>query len=267
MLRILSPRITSAFIVLGSSCLAGTMAAQLTPYRGFDRVTAPSVAGATNALGAESAWLSAAGTLGSIHTADFESLISGNTGAVFTIAPGVTMRAIGGLRADTLTVESSPSSFGPVDGFNTTAGGANHMRYYSGPGNFLQPAIQFDFAQPIAAFSLFMTGEGHSGLVGDHFSTRIMLNGSIFPAMYFGDQGNPYWPSSAQPNVKYGGFIDPTAFVTRVVLEPRFLSSDIPGRGSYSIDDVRWVTSPVPSPSAFGVFVLSGFLMARRSRH
>lgn len=263
-------RSPSAPLVLSSAALGvltlttSGAAAQLVPYRGFDRVSTPSTAGATNALGAEGAWLAGAGALGSIHTVDFESMTPGTTGTIFTIAPGVTMRVASSYHTDFFSLEGGPTRYGAVDGFNTTVGGANHMRYDSGAGSTLQPAIQLDFAQPIAAFSLFLTGEGHSGLVGDAYSTRLYLNGSTQPAMFFGDSGFPYWPSRAQPNVKFGGFIDPTASITRVVIEPRFLSTLPYGRGSYSLDDIRWVPSPAPSAAALLAF--GGVLITRRAR-
>jgi len=246
---------------------AGSLSAhaQLVPYRGLDRVAAPSVATASAALAAESDWLRDAALLGPIHTVDMESLTPGASGTSHLVAPGVTIRVRNGTRPDKLVVENAPSSYGPTKGFNSTSGGTNHLRYANGDIGW-PPQITFTFSKPICAFSLFITGEGHSGLIGDYGSTRFLLDGSIHPAMFLGDGGYPYWPTHDQHNVRFGGLIDPTDSITSVTIALRFLSSDTAWHSSFSIDDVRWVEAPVPAPGALSVLGLPLLAIRRRPR-
>lgn len=122
------------------------------------------------------------------------------------------------------------------------------------------------FTQPIDSFSLFITGEGHGpSFNSEYFFTKIFLNGNSNPAMSFGDGGFPYWPSTAQPNVRFGGFTGAPSNITMVTLEFRFHSSEFPWQGQFSIDDVRWVYS-VPAPGSLAVLPLAGVCGLRRRR-
>lgn len=247
--------------------LAGDAQAQLTPYRGFDRVSSPSITGATNSLAAESAWLSAAGARGPISTVDFESMAIGTNSPSHIIAPGVRMWTRGGVYfnfQDTLAVEDS-SRYALESGFNTTAGGSNYMRYEQRTGAPWTHKVHFVFDQPIQAFSLFVTGEGGSQWLGDQYSTKFYLDGNTRPAMGFGDGGFPYWPSRAQPNARFGGFVDPTGSFTSVTIETRWPSSWVDWHGGFSFDDIRWVPA-VPAPGTLGLFagVCMGAVRRRR---
>ncbi len=253
-------------LVLGAVCAGGThAAAQLVPYAGFDRVQTASTAGAVNALAAEAQWLNDAAAAGPIHVVDMESMTAGASGRMHTIAPGVTMGVRGGYHPDSLTVESGSSAqYGSLRGFNSTLGGMNHMSYASGD-VFAPPQVFLTFAQPIQALSLFITGEGLASLfVAGSGSTRIFANGR--PVVGFGDLGNPYWPSTAQPDVRFGGFIDPSAAFTSVMIELKSYSSGLPWRGSYSLDDIRWVPSVVPGPGVLAVLGAAGAVVGRRRR-
>lgn len=252
-------------IALGiSQCCTGAMGS-LTPYTGVDRVTTASIAGAANSLAAEQAWLSA--VIGPIHTVDFESMATGTSGPILNIAPGVTASVQhGSFYPDNLHLETAPNRYAPSTGFNTTAGGSNHLRYERGSGTVTAPRITFVFAQPIDSFSLFITGEGEGpGFNAEWWYTKMYLNNSIHPAMGFGDGGFPYWPSTLQPNARFGGFTGAPSNITMVTLEFRFHSSEHPWHGQFSIDDVRWVYS-VPAPGSLALLPLAGVCGLRRRR-
>ena len=244
--------------------------AQWSMYGGFDMVNTASVVNATNSLQAEAAWINAAGAIDTIHTVDFETLTLGDSGWLHTIAPGVRMMVRGGAFADDLTVSNGPTAgYSSINGFNSTQGGSQHMRYTSYPGSVgRQPTVVFLFDQPISALSTFITGQG-TGSTFDFFqSTTIHAYGTVNRQMGIGDLGNPYWPSTQQPNVRFGGFVDGSESFTRVEVRLRWYSSgqDTPWRGSFSLDDVRWVYAPIPAPGTVAVFAIVPLLCCHR-RH
>ena len=248
----------STFVVLFHSCLMWNIASgQVSHYGGIDLVTTPSVATATNALAQESNWLNDVSPFGTVHTVDFESMTPGNSANSFTIAPGVTMTALGtpGFPS-TLEVLAGPHAQYPlINGFNSSTGGTNHMSFYQSPGNLSQPSVQFDFDQPICAFSTFLTGgPENSPFVGDFQISEI--NDSLGRRITdFGDLGNPYAPSDDQPNVRFGGFAGPTLSYSRIIVSYRFDSSSIDFEGTISFDDVRWVyANHIPEPTALSLF-------------
>jgi len=265
------------FVLISAVCcqsflMLSNADAALAQYHGFDRVTNPSIAGATNSLAAEANWLNDAALRGPIHTVDFESMTLGANAPSHIIAPGVRMWTRGGIYwnfQDTLAVDTAVANpnYALVNGFNTTAGGSQVMRFEQRTGTPWLHKVTFTFDQPVQALSLFITGEGNNGYagLGDRYATKVYLDGNINWAMSFGDWGNPYWPSRAQPNARFGGFIDPTGSFTSVTIETRFPSSELDWNGGFCFDDVRWVYA-VPAPGTLGLLASGGLLATRRTR-
>ncbi len=170
-------------------------------------------------------------------------------GLSHTIAPGVRMSVYGSTHPDNLVVLSGTNSYGPTNGFNTTAGGNRHMRYEDGDGGMWDPIVVFNFDHAVTAFSCFITGEGNPGAANPPF-TQLRASNSIQWDMGLSDGGNPYWPSQEQPNVRFIGFTNLAIPTKTVSINLHFGSSEYPWRGNFSFDDVRWVES-VPAPSTF----------------
>jgi hypothetical protein len=266
-MRIAIQAISSAMIT-ASLIWPGVAFAQWHRFGGFDLVDIASVSPATNSLSAEASWIDFVGA-SDIHTVDFEAATPGSSGFLHTIAPGVRMSVIGGLHPDDLTVLNIPSiSYPVINGFNSTQGGSHHMGYTSHPGTAgRQPVVIFSFDQPISSFSIFLTGRGASGTPFDFFnSTTIHAFGTVNRQMGIGDFGNPYWPSTDQPNVRFGGFVDGSESFTRVEVRLHWLSGglDFPHYGSFSFDDIRWVYAPIPAPGTVPALVIAALCLTRR---
>ena len=234
--------------LVGTTTFVAASQASLTAYGDFDRVSTASTAAATRSLAAESKWLAAAATWGPINVVDFESATVGVNGTMHTIAPGVRMSVQGNIHPDNLVVLSGANSYGPTNGFNTTAGGSRHMQYEDGDGGMWDPIVVFNFDHAVTAFSCFITGEGCGATVTAPF-TQLFTGNSIQWDMGLGDGGTPYWPATYQPNVRFIGFTNLSA-PTKSVSIHLPAGSSYPWRGNFSFDDVRWVED-VPAPSTF----------------
>jgi hypothetical protein len=237
-----------------------------TQWGGIDRVTTPSIAGAANCLTGLNAWTAAASGLGTIHTADMEALAPGQLGSVTTLEPGVTMALLGGGSTGALHVRTTTPS-DPKYGFNTTATGAQHVEIIQSDTHIVQqPMVRFTFAQPIQAFSFLMTGEGAvSSFAGGFGPTTGWTGGSTDPTFGPGDGGvSPFWPSADQPNARFAGFVDPGASVTSILIELKYMSYGTHSTGTFSIDDIRWVPSPVPGPGVVTLAIIGAPMVAKR---
>lgn len=236
--------------LVGTTTLFAASQASLTAYGDFDRVSTASTAAATRSLAAESKWLADAATWGPINVVDFESATVGVNGITHTIAPGVRM-SVQGATPDNLVVMSGTNSYGPTNGFNSTAGGNRHMSYEDADGGMWAPIVVFNFDHAITAFSCFITGEGSGAAVTAPF-TQLFAGNSIQWDMGLGDGGTPYWPATYQPNVRFIGFTN-LSTPTKTVSIHLPAGSSYPWRGNFSFDDVRWVED-IPAPSTLCVF-------------
>lgn len=251
--------------MLGASAAGSAAHAQLISHGGFDLISSPTISSATNSVTAEANWLADAGLLSNpIHTVDFESMTPGISAFTHTIAPGVTMSVPSHYYyPDNLQVMSGSTIYAPLSGYNTTAGGANHMRFEMSGGSIHAPTVMLNFATPINAISLFITGEGESNWTFSYPNTRLSA-GPPSSMVGLGDHGNPYWPSTQQPNARFIGLIDPTASFTSVAIAFRHRSSDLYWHGSFSLDDIRWVEAPVPAPGTLALLGLPLAAIRRR---
>jgi hypothetical protein len=255
---IITKNLSAALVV--AVCVGSNATGQVTTSTGFDRIAGTSISAATNALSAEANWLSDAAAIDVIHTADFESMAAGASGRTLVIAPGVTASSsYDPFYPHDLAVASGPiPSYGPLNGFNTTSGGSQHLRYLHDGGSVLRGTVTLTFDRPVSAFSFFMTGEGNVAS-WDWGSTN-------FGGYSVGDYGDPYWPSIEQPNARFGGFVDQTGAYTTIGIGLKWDSSDLPWRGSFSLDDIRWVCTPVPEPGTFAMMALLPLVAPRRGR-
>lgn len=256
----------SALVAAAALAVLGTSAhGQLAGYGGFDLISSPTISSATNSVAAEANWLADAGLLSNpIQTVNFESMSPGISAFTHTIAPGVTMSVPSHFfYPDNLRVISGSTSYAPASGYNTTAGGSNHMRFEMSGGSVHAPIVTLNFATPISAISLFITGTGDPNWVFSYSNTRLSA-GPPSTTVGLSDHGNPYWPSTEQPNARFIGLIDPSASFTSVAIAFRHRSSDLYWHGSFSLDDIRWVEAPVPAPGTLALLGLPLAAMRRR---
>jgi hypothetical protein len=239
----------SAMTMLAASCLPAI--ASPTHYFDSDRVSTPSVAGATGPLGKETDWLTAlAGE--TVRSNDFESLPQGRSPAL-TLAPGVTMTTT----FDSWFEVSDRRWPHPSDrhGFNTTPGGSNHAVWH-GIGWHL---VVIEFQKPIQAFSCWITGTGFPSWPDDNITHEIDWDGTGSGGFSFGVPNPP-----ELENVFFTGFNDPSARSIRVNMLLRYKSIPGTSSGSYSFDDIRWVEAPVPTPASAALLALVACLRLRR---
>lgn len=246
-------KLTPAFFAM--TLAAAAIPASAAPYVGSDRVSASSNATAANALAAESAWLAAVSAAGPLYTQDFESMNRTNAPVVITtLAPGVTMTTSSGLSYQTgFKIDNAVNSQVNYDtqGYNTTPGGQNYAAWQCD-----SPPVQiidFFFAQPIQAFSFWMTGTGAAGWLFDHVVHDIDWDGIGPGGFSFTVNGLPY--TAYWDNAMFVGFVDPTAHSTHVEFQVRFPSFLQGFGGAYALDDIRWVPT---APEPLGLVVLLG---------
>lgn len=242
--------------------------AQFTGYGWSERTFAPSPATATRCLAEETAWITAVGGPAQISTVDFEAMgLTSTPITTINITAGVQMRAINPALGFTIS-NAAPIQYSGryiTDGFNTTTGGSQHAKFYSVPG-FTSRQVLFTFSQPIEAFSMWVTGTGHTGFFGSLPNTELSWRDpqtrtwGVFPTW-----GPPI--DAHVDNALFIGFVAPGKSITSVTLTLRSNSYPEPrdDQGSYSLDDIRWVPS-IPSPGSAVALGVGGLAVARGQR-
>lgn len=171
----------------------------------------------------------AAALVGTTTLVDFESAPVGPIGGSLVIAPGVSISSAEG----TASIYDMP--VGTPDrlyGFNTTAGGSNFAGLIGG-------SLTFTFAQGVQAFGAYITGvqlDSETLTFDDGSSQTIVL-----PNPGFGNGG-----------AQFIGFTDAGKSIVSITYTANANNvGDIVG-----VDDVRWVTSAVPEPSALSLIAV-----------
>jgi hypothetical protein len=227
--------------------LAGVAQAGIITYTGNDPNVAPGGL-YPNSLAAAAAFDAA---VGSFKLITFEGLPIGNF-ATRTVAPGVTV---------TLTGTDPDPSVNPgisnVNtqwlGYNTTAGGTQHLRvvppWGNDPNGTLSLSATFAFNTPIVAFGAYLTG------------TQTAMEGAI--SLDFNDGSAQTLPvtKNAVEGVQFLGFTDfgrPISSVTFTEVGAFYYNRDV-----YGIDDLRY--GSIPEPGSLALFLIGAAALVLRS--
>jgi hypothetical protein len=211
---------------------------------------------------AAAAYTASAAKPGSPQLVTFESLPIGNFQKL-QIAPGVQANLIHMDQGSApginfgISKGADPSIYTPEQikqyGFNTTPGGSQFIQV-APQLNAGTATARFDFAAPIVAFGVYLTGLGNA-------------SGDLH--MMFNDGADHDFAISGSPlgGVQFFGFTGAHGSVRSVSLE--FLNVNGPSRDLYGIDDMHYTLAPVPEPSplvlaALGAAVVTWAFRRRR---
>lgn len=226
--------IIALFALIGFPALSN---ATVTTFSGQDMGAYPDPE--ANSLAAQSSFTAAAALLGPLNTITFETLTVGYY-TPFTAAPGVTVTLHAtDVGPDFSGIVDHPYSSTPaVYGFNTTPEGRNWLGF-PGASATSQGSVTFDFAVPTQSFGMYLTGLQDPTYTG---SLTISFNDGT------GDVVLNLLPvNDVTGGVKYFGFTDPGAQITRITIANSSVGSEWPDYpDAWGIDDVTYNIVPVP---------------------
>jgi hypothetical protein len=196
-----------------------------------------------NSESEQAAWTTAACACGTVRTIDFENQALGNFSSRTPIA-NVTISLV---NADPTGGIATALYEPTATGYNTTAGGANFLRFVPGSGT-APSQVLFSFDTPINAFGLHITGMG-TAVDNLHI---VFSSGGIGGINLTGDQagGN-----------QYVGLIFCDKPVSSIAL--RF-DSAAPPFDIIGIDDVSISAAVTPEPATALLLILGAIALRRR---
>ena len=227
--------------------LAGVAQAGIITYTGYD----PNVAPGDPRPNSDAAAAAFGAAVGSFRLITFEGLPIGNF-ATRTVAPGVTV---------TLTGTDSDPSANPgitnvndqMYGYNTTAGGTQHLRVVPPWGEDqnvnLSLSATFAFNTPIRAFGAYLTG------------TEADMEGAISLGFNDGSVQTLLVTKNAVAGVQFLGFTDFGRSISSVTFTE--VAAFWYNRDLYGIDDVRY--SSIPEPGSLTLFLIGAAALVLRS--
>jgi hypothetical protein len=209
--------------------------ASLTTFVGEDIVATPTSAH-PNATSAAASFDTAVAGLGGGSLVDFESAPLGSFSSL-TIAPGVTLSGTD-FFGHNQTIRNT-TNFPPapqLDGFNTTASGANFVEVQGG-------TLTFTFSTAVDAFGAYFSG------VQNFVNDVITFSDGTSQSLLIPNAGT----SNSVGAVVFAGFTDPGKQISSITI-----NAGNSGFDDIGVDDARFAsTTPgVPEPAAWALMLL-----------
>ena len=235
-----------AMTLVGLGLMAGQGQAGLVTYIGEDLHPSANPTERTKSDAAAASFRTAALSLGTVSTINFESAPTGNFSSM-TVAPGVVMDG-SDLNNNPQTIRNTTNfaSYPSVDGSNTTAGGSKFVEVFGG-------SLTFFFAQPVQSFGAFLTGVQTNFFpdtlfveFSDGTNTTIVLSGA--------------GTSSNVGETAFIGFTDAGRSISFVSV---LAGSPSVGEDAIGVDDVsyQFTAAAVPEPSSMALCGIAGIVM------
>lgn len=225
----------------------GSLQAAVTTYSGADLVGSagdPSPSSAAAAL----AFDTDISSLGLIHTIDFESVPLGYA-PVINLDANTTATFNGDIDPAYSGVTASDNV---VLGFNTTAGGSNHLRMSPTPG-WTDASVTLTFIEPVIAFGGYFTGL-EERIVG---TVDVLFNDGSSESFGLGDLNKAFF-----------GFTTDSSIMSVTFNEINGGTGIIGSREIWGMDDLVYVTASVPEASSIMLLGLglAGLGFSRRKK-
>lgn len=235
-----------AIAVLGLGLVAGECRAGLVTYIGEDLQPTANPTVRTNSDAAAAMFMTAASTLGSVGTINFESAPLGSFSNL-QVAPGVTIDGTD-QNGNSQTIRNSTNfpSYPSVDGSNTTPGGSQFVEVKGG-------TLVFTFAQPTQFFGVYLTG-----VQTNFFADSIVFSDGSIQRITLVGAGT----SRNVGETAFLGFTDAGASITSITL----IAGDTSGNDFIGADDVSFQTASVPEPSSLALCGIAGVMAACYAR-
>jgi hypothetical protein len=221
--------------------------ATLITFVGQDNVATTTSAHPTSAAAAASFATAAAG-IGTISTIDFESAPIGSFSSLL-VAPGVTLTGSDVNGANQSIRDTSNFPVAPtLDGFNTTAGGANFVEEQGG-------TVTFTFATPTQFFGAYISGIQSAVF----FADTVTFSDGTSESISIPGVGT----SSSVGALDYVGFTDAGKSITSITINAGIPGDPNAGFDDIGVDDVSYQSGPLsattPEPDSI-VLMLTGCL-------
>src|SRR6266436_3870836 len=235
----------SAILAMVAFALVTTPAhAGLTLFTGADD-GAGSLATAPNSTAAAASFAAAVAALGTEHTITFETSPLG-TFSSLSPAPGISLTGSNVNDNDqsivntTANINITPPCSNASCGYNTTPGGSNFLLLFGG-------TATFSFSGGADAFGAYLSGVQNAG------ETITFSDGTSQSV----DISNPGFDGGTA----FVGFTDAGKTIASITIN---VNNDIVG-----VDDVRYLTDPVPEPTSLALLggALAGLALTRRRKH
>ena len=223
-------------LVLLSAVLVLPAEGAITTYTGLDAGVDPGGA-RPNSDAAAANFDAAAAALCPLSIEDFESAPIGNFANL--VLNGVTVTLMG--TASDANAGITNVTGHRILGYNTTSGGAKHLRFVPPIGAGTRTA-KFSYAVPIQAWGAYFTG------VGTQPNTTVTVEFNDDTAQSFGVQG------ASDGGASFFGFTDPGKVIASVTVQEVLTGSFF---DTFSIDDVR----SCPAGVIHGVGGMTDFLV------